>query len=177
MSCATTHHIPIYWRTVNSYATQNFFLYPLFFISLYGLHATVSEKNWHPHWWTTEVTYWSNRGLKINYGASWYFTTPFLRHCPLLGSFLSYQGGGTFFFYVPHADETWPFVIKYKTNSYHKVLEPLHMIVVIRRRGKSIWNRAAPSWCNLTLCYQNTKLTPITWCLHPPYDCCCKKKG
>ena len=89
-----------------------FFYTPFFLYPLFGLHATVSEKNWHPHWWTTEVTYWSNRGLKINYGASWYFTTPFLRHCPLLGSFLSYQGGGTFFFYVPLADETWPLVIK-----------------------------------------------------------------
>ena len=37
---------------------------PFIFYPLFGLHATVSEKNWHPHWWTTEVTYWSNRGLK-----------------------------------------------------------------------------------------------------------------
>ena len=75
--------------------------------------------------------------------------------------------GYIFFFMYPLLMKLDPLLSKYKTNSYHKVLEPLHMIVVIRRGGKSIWHRAAPSWWNLTLCYQNTILTPIRWFLYP----------
>ena len=46
--------------------------------------------------------------------------------------------GYIFFFMYPLLMKLDPMLSKYKTNSYHKVLEPLHMIVVIRRGGKSI---------------------------------------
>ena len=46
--------------------------------------------------------------------------------------------GYIFFFMYPLLMKLDPLLSKYKTNSYHKVLEPLHMIVVIRRGGKSI---------------------------------------